>query len=68
MDNYALDWASKFCDKQYLKEIIPVFSFDPRFYATNVEQYGSRKCGVLRARFIQESVINLRNKLQDLGS
>jgi len=52
MDNYALDWASKFCDKQYLKEIIPVFSFDPRFYATNVEQYGSRKCGVLRARFI----------------
>jgi len=68
MDNYAIDWAMRYGGKGSPKEILPVFSFDPRFYQTKVEDYGSLKCGLVRARFIRETVINLRQKLQALGS
>ncbi len=60
LDNYALDWAMRYGGKDSPKEILPVFSFDPRFFNRKVEQYDSLKCGLVRARFIRESVINLR--------
>ncbi len=63
LDNYALDWAMRYGGKDTTKEILPVFSFDPRFYQTKVEQYQSLKCGLVRARFIRETVIYLRKKL-----
>ncbi len=65
-DNPVLDWAVKHGGKS--KEVLPVYSFDPRFFSHKVEKYGTQKCGFIRARFIQESVLNLREKLQGLGS
>jgi deoxyribodipyrimidine photo-lyase len=67
-DNPVLDWAVRQGGKGVTKEVIPVYSFDPRFYQTKVEKYGSMKCGLVRARFIRETVINLREKLQGIGS
>ncbi len=55
-DNPILDWAAKYNIKGLRKEVIPVFSFDPRFYKTKVEKYSSLKCGLVRARFITETV------------
>jgi deoxyribodipyrimidine photolyase len=36
-DNYALDWAAKYQAKN--KEVIPVYSFDPRFMSREVGKY-----------------------------
>jgi deoxyribodipyrimidine photo-lyase len=65
-DNPALDWAVRYGGKA--KEILPVYSFDPRFMSHKVEKYGTQKCGLIRARFIRESVVNMREKLESLGS
>ncbi|TNV80968.1 hypothetical protein FGO68_gene1718 [Halteria grandinella] len=67
-DNSALNWAINKGIKGTTKQIIPVYTFDPRFMRNKVEKYGIYKCGLTRARFLQESVQNLRANLQDLGS
>ncbi len=67
-DNPVLDWAVRQGAKGLTKEVVPVYSFDPRFYQTKVQPYDSLKCGIVRARFIRETVMNLREKLQGLGS
>jgi len=38
-DNYCLDWAVKL--KAARKEVLPVFSFDPRFTTNRAEKYGT---------------------------
>lgn len=65
-DNYCLDWAVKL--KAARKEVLPVFSFDPRFTTNRVERYGIQKCGAIRARFLHETVVNLRKNLEAIGS
>jgi deoxyribodipyrimidine photolyase len=55
LDNSALEWAIKKGGQQQ-KEIVPVFSFDPRFFRTKVARYDSEKCGIVRARFIRETI------------
>jgi hypothetical protein len=65
-DNPVLDWAAKHPAKN--KEILPVYSFDPRFMNFKVPKYDTVKCGAVRARFIRESVINMREKLEAIGS
>ena len=47
-------------------QIIPVYCFDPRQFATT--SFGFPKTGKYRAQFLLESVKNLRNSLQKLGS
>lgn len=47
-------------------EIIPVYCFDDRTFGTT--SFGFAKTGSYRARFIVESVRDLRNSLQQLGS
>ncbi|MDY7019770.1 MAG: DASH family cryptochrome, partial [Cyanobacteriota bacterium] len=47
-------------------EIIPVYCFDPRQFGKT--SFGFPKTGSFRAQFLQESVIDLRNTLQKLGS
>jgi deoxyribodipyrimidine photo-lyase len=47
-------------------QIVPVYCFDPRHFGTS--QYGPRKCGVLRAKFLQESVLDLKTSLKGIGS
>ena len=47
-----------------------MFCFDPRYYnlPDSKTAYGTRKTGLLRARFQIESVQNLKNNLRLLGS
>lgn len=65
-DNPVLDWAVKNGGKN--KEVLPVYSFDPRFMNFKVPKYDTLKCGPIRARFLRESVINMREKLEGIGS
>ena len=69
-DNAALNWASKqgIGKKGTQTEIIPVYSFDPRFFQTKINKYDSLKCGLVRARFLRETVANLRQNLENVGS
>jgi len=45
--------------------ILPVYCFDPYYFQTNVS--GNSKTGGLRARFLLESVANLRENLRAIG-
>jgi deoxyribodipyrimidine photo-lyase len=48
-------------------EIIPAYIFDPRVFMGKTK-YGFTKTGKYRAKFIIESVLDLKSKLQQLGS
>ena len=48
------------------KEVLPVYCFDPRQFGS--AQWGCAKTGALRARFMLESVADLRQSLRQLGS
>ncbi|GHB85825.1 DASH family cryptochrome [Persicitalea jodogahamensis] len=60
-DNEGLLKATQKAD-----EVLPVFVFDPRLFGKN--SLGFRKTGVYRARFIIESVADLRASLRKAGS
>jgi len=61
-DNEAFYDALKSAD-----EVIPLYVFDPRiFHSTN--KYGQVKTDKFRAKFIIESVIDLRKSIRKLGS
>ena len=61
-DNEAIQEAMSSAD-----EIIPIYVFDERVFFGK-SRYGFKKTGVFRAKFILESVINLRKNLRSLGS
>ena len=67
-DNYVFNWAMNY--KSANKEIVPLYCFDPRHYFKEHSQtkYGTRKTGLLRARFQIETVENLRKSLRSIGS
>lgn len=60
-DNEALDVANKDCSS-----IVPIYCFDPREYGKSLS--GFHKTGPYRAKFILESVADLRRRLRELGS
>ncbi|MFC6103979.1 DASH family cryptochrome [Olivibacter domesticus] len=60
-DNEILWQALERADK-----VVPVYIFDPRHYI--VDERGLSKTGVIRAKFILESVLDLRLSLQALGA
>jgi deoxyribodipyrimidine photo-lyase len=59
-DNEILLEATRKANK-----ILPVFCFDPFYFQTT--GFGTRKTGPLRARFLIESVADLRQSLKKLG-
>ncbi len=59
-DNQALFSAVSSAD-----EIIPVYVFDPRQFEKT--KLGFRRTGALRARFLIESVTELREKIRQKG-
>lgn len=67
-DNYVMNWAMQWKSKS--KEIVPVYCFDPRYYDMEKSQteYGTRKTGVVRARFQLQSIEALRSNLESIGS
>lgn len=67
-DNPALDRAADLCIKTE-SNLIPVFCFDPRLFGDDSRaQFGSLKCGPRRAKFVIESVADLRQSLEKKGS
>jgi len=61
-DNEALHEALQLCDN-----IIPVYVFDERLYE-KTERYDLPKTGPYRAKFIYDSVLDLRKNLREKGS
>jgi deoxyribodipyrimidine photo-lyase len=59
-DNEILFEATRKADK-----VLPVYIFDPFYFKTT--ELGLSKTGNIRARFLLESVANLRHNLQSLG-
>jgi len=47
-------------------QVIPIYCFDPRQFATT--SFGFPKTGAFRAKFLIESLADLRNSLRQLGS
>lgn len=62
-DNEALHNALSAGD-----EVIPVYIFDERMFVGETHAYGFPKTGRYRARFILESVRDLRRRLRERGS
>ncbi|MEO8886380.1 MAG: DASH family cryptochrome [Mucilaginibacter sp.] len=60
-DNEILLEATRKADK-----VLPVYCFDPYYFTKNT--FGEPKTGSFRARFLIESVGNLRHNLRALGS
>ena len=50
------------------RDIIPVFVFDDRSFKGSTHAFGFPKTGVHRARFVHESVVDLRERLRARGS
>ena len=46
-------------------QIVPVYCFDPRWFADT--EHGIKKTGVLRAAFLRENVLALKQSLRELG-
>ncbi|WP_221390083.1 deoxyribodipyrimidine photo-lyase [Dyadobacter sp. NIV53] len=59
-DNEAL-----FAAVNTAQEVIPVYVFDPRQFENT--RLGFRRTGVLRAQFLIECIIDLRNRLREKG-
>ncbi len=59
-DNEILFEATRKAEK-----VLPVYVFDPYYFKTTTS--GSSKTGNIRARFLLESVADLRQNLQKLG-
>lgn len=62
-DNEALSDALKYAD-----EVLPVYIFDPREWRATLPHTGLSKMGSHRARFILESVQDLRKNLRKRGA
>ncbi|OOQ58231.1 DASH family cryptochrome [Mucilaginibacter pedocola] len=60
-DNEILSEALRKADK-----VLPVYVFDPYYFTTDAN--GTQKTGSFRARFLVESVTNLRENLQKHGA
>ena len=69
-DNSILNWAVEkvaSLSKDSVAEIVPVFCFDPRTF-TEIAYKDIRKAGILKTKFMIESVVCLRKRLQEIGS
>ena len=66
-DNPALDRAADLCTKTE-SNLVPVFCFDPRIFGNEARSdFGSLKCGPRRAKFVIESVADLRKSFEKKG-
>ena len=66
-DNPVLSWAAK--NARPNTQVLPVYCFDPRFFTkAQPEFHMTRKSGIHRTRFNIESVLDLRARLQQIGS
>jgi len=67
--NAAVQQSNRAIKNDVSKGIVPVYCFDPRFIGGDkYTKLGSQKCGVMRAKFVLESVADLRKNLEKNGS
>ena len=67
--NKAIQNVNKSPSNDVSKGIVPIYCFDPRFVGgETMTPFGSQKCGVKRAKFLLESVEDLRKNLEKNGS
>ena len=66
-DNAVVQYAAQFA-KHNQCDVVPIYSFDPRFTTKNEQTYGTVKCGAHRMLFNIEAVLNLRENLKKIGS
>ncbi len=50
------------------RSVVPVYIFDPRVFGGTTPRYGFPKTGGYRAKFILESIADLRNSLRQRGN
>lgn len=68
-DNPALSKTCAMAKQDGKSGIVPIFCFDSRIFGDDARSsFGSLKCGPKRAMFILESVIDLRQQLEQRGS
>ena len=67
-DNPVLDWAINQKKKVISKEFVPVFCFDPRQHSSESKFCRRHKTGIVRTRFLLETVNDFRTSLNELGS
>jgi len=65
-DNELLALAADMCRDGSASGVLPVFCFDPRFFAASA--WGTPKTGPFRAQFLVESVADLKRSLRGVGS
>ncbi|MEW5306438.1 MAG: hypothetical protein WDW36_008901 [Sanguina aurantia] len=66
LDNYIVHEAVNKIKKGEYSEVLPVYFFDPRVFG--LSDQGMLKTGANRARFQIEAVMDLKKRLQSLGS
>lgn len=49
-------------------EVLPVYTFDPRWFSQTEWKNGNLKTGHFRAQYLLGSVLDLKNRLRDIGS
>jgi len=54
-----------FAATEIAREVVPVYVFDPRQFGKT--KFGFRRAGALRAQFLLESVLDLRERLREKG-
>lgn len=65
-DNAIVHLAATRVKSHQASEVVPLYCFDPRHFGTT--PYGSKKTGDYRAKFLLESVQDLKHRLITLGS
>jgi deoxyribodipyrimidine photo-lyase len=65
-DNTIVADAAKRLTANRKLEVVPVYCFDPRYFCAS--EYGPKKTGVYRAKFLLESVQDLKIRLNGIGS
>lgn len=65
-DNYVVQKALNLCASDGNVEVLPLFVFDPRQFATS--KWGSPKTGGHRGRFLHQAVADLRLNLKAINS
>ncbi len=67
-DNAIVNEAAEAVGKGMVDDVLPVFCFDSRWFHETSFSNGHLKTGAYRAQYLLESVENLKQKLQSVGS
>lgn len=67
-DNVIVGEALRRVQSGMAQEVVPVYTFDPRWFKATKWGNGFLKTGPYRAQFLLESVLDLKHRLRGIGS